>query len=271
MPLSTKLKLLCRLGLSMVLPTLLLSAAPAQAALPCTLAGVGAAATVMLGGAPVVLPALMPDCNGARVTAGQVVACVQDQRERLHCRELVAVATVSATAWPAVGAGSGWLDRVLALLRGSVERSDAISRSLTATDVLPVGPVAFLDTQLELDFSSQALAGVDRIDFTDVLSGERVASVTGPGVQLLDTQRLLRPGRSYTWTLRSSNPAMDEAARRFTNLDAEQRLALDEALKAANEHPSPVARAVATAAVVQARGLTFDAAVLLRRAGLKPR
>ena len=269
MLLSTMLKLICRLGLSMVLPALLVFAAPARAALPCTLAGVGDTAAVMLSGARVVLPALLPDCNGARVTAGKVVACVQDHRERLQCRELVAVATVTATAWPAVGVGSAWLTQVLALLRGSVERSDAISRKPTAADVLPEGPVAFLEAKMPVDFADEALADVDRIDFTDVLSGERVASVSGPGVQLMDLQRLLRPGRSYSWTLRSNKPEIDETTQRFTYLGAEERQALDEALSAANDHGSPTANTLVTAAMMQGRGLSFDAAMLLRSAGLK--
>lgn len=245
----------------------LLSAPVAHATTACSIAARGSS-LVTLGGQAVALPATPPDCEGVVVARGEVVVCVQDRRGRLQCRQFAAGSTLSAKLLGPVDASRGWLDVLGELLAGEPRSTGAQNRGDTET-ALPSGVVAFASGDIMVDPASRWFGEVERIDIIDAESGATVATLRSSGSSVI-SRRMLVPGRSYAWTIRSRSAALDETSGRFRVATAEELGVVDrEASRiAANELAGPAGRALMLAAWLHKRGLRFDAQQVLRRAGL---
>lgn len=250
--------------------TLMFGACSSFSAVRCSLSDAGSAAASK-NGAALTLPLVLDDCLGVEVLRGRVVACVQDSRERLTCREMAATTAINASSLPNSGTGRGWLDVVMAVLRGDVARRDAVSRQIEIGD-LPRGPVAFVGGPWVVRLGFGPFARVDRIDLTDAQSGERLATLASGETHSLEARELFRSGRVYAWTLRSSDSAIDDSSGKFTVISAAAFTALEREL---SQVPSATgigksARALMAASVLKEQGFDFDARQWLVREGQRP-
>lgn len=231
----------------------------------CSLASTSQARVVQAGKA-VELPTILADCKGAMIEQGDVVACVEDRRGRLLCRTFAAGDRISAQLLNASAGNHRWLDVVIALLKGDIEDKSAVDRG--GPDIaLPKGKVMFISGALELDFAEASLAGVERVLFTDVVTGKVVAQAAATRKTAVDV-RLFVPGHTYAWTIRSRDQMLDETSGRFAVLDAKgQRPARDEAVRIhAQEGIGKAAQALMLAAWLSEHELPFDARQVLHSA-----
>lgn len=232
---------------------------PASAALECSIVATGAGtAEVFAGDASVKLPAVLPDCEGARIKQGEVAVCVQDERNRLRCRTLAGAAVIGQAT---VGASSAeerpWLKALGRMFAGDIGSQSALSRGTGRTELdLPSGEVALLQSVLEID-----LRAVKVVRFRDIANDRVVLEAQGGGIRKVDLTTF-EPGKSYSWTVDSDDPVL---ATRFTVQDQKSigMARAEQARIAADPQLDPTARVLTLATWLFEQGLAYDARTAL--------
>lgn len=243
---------------------LLLIAGAAQAdPIACTLAS-NESSKIQRGDQPIVLPAHLPDCAGATVTQGSVVACISTRLDTLKCAKLTRGQTVSRAVFGPKDMPMGWRASLTSLLQGGVERADAKSRG--ALDELPSGQVLMSATSFDIDFTQEEFVGVQAIEFREGdRQGELVVRVPAHGLRSVDATRF-QPGKTYSWAILPAGDLVPFYGQ-FTVLDkAERRHAKKLARRLAEESEDRQIQAMLIADSLYQRGHVFDARQTLKQA-----
>ena len=242
---------------------LALCAASALAAPQCSIAG-PPTARLALAGSAIDLPALLEDCDGARVLTGDVTACVQDPRDRLDCHTYGTGAVLSRRELGEAGSQRGLLAALLRLLRGEATIQQTETRG--ADTGLPVGPVVLLSGHVDVDFDRPAFEGVQAVEFRDAASGRLVAVVRRTQAHRVPAAAF-HEGHSYRWTLPSTVPALAQGGRFTIAARAALASAREEKRTIAASQPGATAQAFALAGWLEEQGLSYDARATLEAVG----
>lgn len=244
-----------------------LIASQAYSAFECSLNAVKAG-KASADSTEVSLPVRLPDCTNIRVTAGEVVACVQDQRGRLICRTFRADERVVEQRFGVEGTARTWRAAIVDYLAGRVDQESAVSRGPEQRDYLPAGRVIFIDDRFAIDFNRIGLPDIDAIEFRrDITTGPLVLRIPAALVSTVDASQFA-PGTSYWWNALGQNKV--KASGRFFVVDAgtrRQAQAIADELK--QQYPTDqAAQAMVFADWLREHGFDFDAAQVLIRAEL---
>lgn len=244
---------------------LALACANANAAPACALAG-SAQAQVVASGATLELPALLVDCDGVKVTAGSVKACVQDARGRLNCRSYGAGSTMAQRDLASAGADTGLLSALLDMLKGKSTNASGVTRSGDAG--LPFGTVVLADG-LQIDFRRAALTEISHVVIRDAQTNALLARVQRGNAKRVDASAF-RAGRSYRWEFASAVPMLAPSGTFTVAADELRRAAGVQRKRVADMQIDPTAQALTMALWLSENGLTYEAEQALERAGLGP-
>lgn len=223
---------------------------------------------VTLDGKSVMIPIVLPNCEGVVVERGTINACVQDERGRLRCRTFSAQTILSAKALGPGFSDRGSLEVLIELLTGEAKQVGGVNRGEVVAG-LPVGTIAFTAGDIVLDFTDKKMAGVERIDVVDSDSGANVLTLRTSGQASL-RKKMFTPGGRYIWTIRSHLQMLDETTGRFNVARADEQREVEEEFRRVtlDEQAGPAGRALMLATWLQARGLRFDAMQILVGAGI---
>jgi hypothetical protein len=245
-------------------------------ALPCTAVAAGDAGW-QASGRSLPLPASLDDCRGARVTKGQVIACVADAKGAPVCRAFGTGEAIEARRFDSAGRAAtvAGLDRVLRLQPGGRDaafRGVMIDPTRPAEPLLPAKTVLLLDGQLLVDFSEPEMQGVDAVEIRrDSSSGPVVARAprtAGPARIAADA---LADGPSY-WAVPQSGAQPTPAPKRFSVAPAQERQVVLAKLQVFDrQQAGPLATAMMRAAWLAQQSYDYDALVTMKTIGMRVR
>lgn len=241
----------------------------ADAGFACSFVSSDKAAAVEIEGRRYALPVGLDNCEGAKVVSGEATACVIDTKGRTVCRAFEAGESLTEDRLVEKRGVSDMFLAVLAMLKGDNTPGSAVSRAVVPPG-FPEGRVLLIPPRLRLDLSDPAMRGATAIEFREgAFNGPVVERIDQPGTVAELSVTPFRRNQRYFWIIRGAPAGLAPVDFSVASKDELERAREAFAEIEADLAAGVLGRAVMKADWLKRENYTFDAAEILRAAGLE--